>query len=169
MIRHLEIALLSKLSEEPRTGYDLSKLILQSPWKASHQQVYRSLLKMEQNQMVECMVILQQGRPDKKCYSITDRGRDALMSPELLHPRIKKVQDEANAMLFLGNPKYFKNLYDKILCRIADLEIQKQTVDPVTQLSINREMRLLAVDAEWCREVISFFLDASRYKVIEAA
>ena len=85
MIRNLEIVLLSKLSQQPSTGYDLSKLIQQSPWKASHQQVYRSLSKLEQNLMVNCVVIPQLGKPDKKCYSITDCGRDALMNPELLH------------------------------------------------------------------------------------
>ena len=169
MIRNLEIVLLSKLSEQPSTGYGLSKLLQQSPWKASHQQVYRSLLKLEQNLMVESTVIVQESKPDKKCYSITDRGRDALMSPELLFPRIKKMQDEANAMLFLANPKYFKNLYDNILRRIEELEIQKQKVDPLTQLSINREMRLLVVDAEWCREVIAFLLKESSYKGMAAA
>ena len=169
MIRNLEIVLLSKLSEQPSTGYDLWKLIQQSPWKAAHQQVYRSLLKLEQNLMVKYTVIPQQGKPDKKRYSITDRGRDVLMNPDLFHPVIKKIQDDANAMLFLGNPRYFRNLYNAILHRIDDLEIQKQEVDPVTQLSINREMRLLAVDAEWCREVISFFLNGSKYKAMVAA
>ncbi|MCG7586856.1 PadR family transcriptional regulator, partial [Photobacterium sp. OFAV2-7] len=99
MISNLQIVLLSKLLEQPRTGYDLTKLIKKSPWHASHQQVYRELARLERKMMVTSKEIPQQGKPDKKSYSITASGRIALADPELLQPVMKKMQDDASAML----------------------------------------------------------------------
>lgn len=168
MIGNLQIVLLSKLSEQPYTGYDLTKIIKQSPWQASHQQVYRELAKLERNIMVVCKEIPQQGKPDKKCYSITEKGCAALKDPELLQPAMKKMQDDASAMLFVGNPEYFQNLITESMHRATSLEILKLEVDPLRQLSISRELRLLMADIEWCQEVMKAFTQQQASKSLAA-
>lgn len=73
--------ILTVLSTRDATGYDITKEFSYSIgyfWKASHQQVYRELNKMAQNALVTCVLQPQEGKPDRKVYSITDEGRKAL-------------------------------------------------------------------------------------------
>ncbi|MGF1763599.1 PadR family transcriptional regulator [Aliivibrio kagoshimensis] len=73
--------ILTVLSTKDATGYDITKEFSQSIgyfWKASHQQVYRELNKMASNELVTCILIPQQGKPDRKVYSITEAGKESL-------------------------------------------------------------------------------------------
>lgn len=73
--------ILTVLSTRDATGYDITKEFSYSIgyfWKASHQQVYRELNKMAQNSLVTCVLQPQDGKPDRKIYSITEAGRRAL-------------------------------------------------------------------------------------------
>ncbi|WCE29509.1 PadR family transcriptional regulator [Vibrio sp. SCSIO 43137] len=73
--------ILTVLSTRDATGYDITKEFSYSIgyfWKASHQQVYRELNKMAQNELVTCVLQPQEGKPDRKVYSITESGRKAL-------------------------------------------------------------------------------------------
>ncbi|GAL14085.1 transcriptional regulator PadR family [Vibrio astriarenae] len=73
--------ILTVLSTRDATGYDITKEFSSSIgyfWKASHQQVYRELNKMAQSGQVSCVLEPQEGKPDRKVYSITDAGRAAL-------------------------------------------------------------------------------------------
>jgi DNA-binding PadR family transcriptional regulator len=59
-------------------GYDLSKRFDGSVgffWNATQQQIYRELAKLEDQGWISPQTISQQGRPDKKLYSVTDFGR----------------------------------------------------------------------------------------------
>ncbi|MDP5255776.1 MULTISPECIES: PadR family transcriptional regulator [unclassified Vibrio] len=73
--------ILTVLSTKDATGYDITKEFSSSIgffWKASHQQVYRELNKMADKGLVTCVLEPQEGKPDKKIYSITEQGREAL-------------------------------------------------------------------------------------------
>ena len=94
--------ILTVLSTRDATGYDITKEFSASIgyfWKASHQQVYRELNKMAQNEQVTCVLEPQEGKPDRKVYSITDAGRRALgewFEQPTAHPT---VRDEFSAKL----------------------------------------------------------------------
>ncbi|MBF9001800.1 MULTISPECIES: PadR family transcriptional regulator [Vibrio] len=94
--------ILTVLSTRDATGYDITKEFSASIgyfWKASHQQVYRELNKMGQNGLVTCVLEPQEGKPDRKVYSITDAGRSALgewFDQPTAHPT---VRDEFSAKL----------------------------------------------------------------------
>ena len=47
-------------------------------WRASHQQVYRELGRLSSEGRVNAKAVAQEGRPDKKIYSITKRGLEEL-------------------------------------------------------------------------------------------
>lgn len=67
---------------KPLSGYDLAKEFNSSVgffWKTTHQQIYRELARLEKDGMLVSEVIKQKDRPDKKNYSITDRGRSYLV------------------------------------------------------------------------------------------
>ncbi|OLP18893.1 PadR family transcriptional regulator [Leptolyngbya sp. 'hensonii'] len=75
-------AILAFLSEHPCSGYDLAKQFggtVGNFWKATHQQIYRELAKLETEGWISAEVIQQANRPDKKLYSVTEVGRQQLI------------------------------------------------------------------------------------------
>lgn len=77
----LEHAILVSLAEKSATGYDLARRFDASIghfWKATHQQIYRVLARMDGDGWVTSEAIVQEGRPDKKVYAITDLGLSEL-------------------------------------------------------------------------------------------
>jgi DNA-binding PadR family transcriptional regulator len=77
----LEHALLVSLSERPAAGLELARRFDRSIgffWSATHQQIYKVLRRMEDDGWVTVRVVEQSGRPVKREYSVTGRGRTAL-------------------------------------------------------------------------------------------
>jgi DNA-binding PadR family transcriptional regulator len=77
----LEHALLVSLSERPAAGSELARRFDKSIgffWRATHQQIYRTLARMEGDGWLTSTVVEQQGRPDKKVYDVSAAGRLAL-------------------------------------------------------------------------------------------
>lgn len=77
----LKHAILGFLEFGPRTGYDLKKGFDRSVanfWPAQHSQIYGTLARMEQDGLATMKVEPQDGRPDRKVYTITEEGRREL-------------------------------------------------------------------------------------------
>lgn len=73
----LGYAILSSLGRNPCSGYQLVGY-LEVLWPAKHSQIYPLLAKMEKNGLLEFEHIEQTGKPDKKIYSLTEKGRETL-------------------------------------------------------------------------------------------
>lgn len=74
-------AILVSLSEQSGSGYELARRFDRSIgffWSATHQQIYRTLRVMEDHGWVDATPVVQQGRPDKKVYTVAEAGRDEL-------------------------------------------------------------------------------------------
>ena len=74
-------AVLVSLSEQSGSGYELARRFDRSLgyfWSATHQQIYRTLRAMEDDGWVHATPVVQQGRPDKKVYTVADAGRTEL-------------------------------------------------------------------------------------------
>ncbi|MGR5283005.1 PadR family transcriptional regulator [Photobacterium damselae] len=96
--------ILTVLSNREATGYDITKEFSHSIgyfWKASHQQVYRELNKMATNDLVTCRLEPQEGKPDRKVYSITDLGRQALFAWFQEPAQNPTTRDEFSAKLLV--------------------------------------------------------------------
>jgi DNA-binding PadR family transcriptional regulator len=77
----LPYGLLGLLSYQSRTGYELTKTFgssLNNFWHAQSSQIYRELNKMEQKGWVSSQNVIQEGRPNKRVYSITADGQSVL-------------------------------------------------------------------------------------------
>ena len=77
----LETAILGMLSEGARTGYDLKRLMQQSPimpWSGNNNQIYKALSTLLDEGHVDALTVHQDGAPTKKIYSLTADGRAAL-------------------------------------------------------------------------------------------
>ena len=74
-------AILVSLCEQSGSGYELARRFDRSIgyfWAATHQQIYRTLRAMEDDGWVHVTPVAQQGRPDKKVYTVSDSGRAEL-------------------------------------------------------------------------------------------
>ena len=77
----LKYALLGFLNYEPLTGYDLKQIIDQSIsyfWHAKQSQIYNTLKKLEQGGRLTSEIVPQEGRPNRRIYTITEAGREEL-------------------------------------------------------------------------------------------
>ena len=154
MIGNLEVVVLANLLEKSSTGYELTKKINKSPWKTSHQQIYRTLLKLKSKGFLTCKEINQSNKPDKKIYSITHEGELIVSSQRLQEAKVSLKQDEANSRLVLGDPQYFINMHNEISKKVSELTTARLDADPLTQLAIDRKINLLHADSEWCKYVV---------------
>ncbi|MEH1854955.1 MAG: PadR family transcriptional regulator [Nostoc sp.] len=79
----LKHTILAFLSRQPLSGYEVAKEFVEGFggcfWKASQQQVYAELSKLEQQGCAIYEAIPQSGRLDKKIYSITAKGQEELI------------------------------------------------------------------------------------------
>lgn len=79
----LEHAILVSLAEQPASGYDLARRFDRSLgffWSASHQQIYRTLARMETSGLASAQVRPGAGAPDRKEFSLTEAGRAELQA-----------------------------------------------------------------------------------------
>ena len=71
---------LGLLSEEDRSGYEIKKLLEEGPLghfvDASFGSIYPALTRLTEEKLVSFKIEAQEGRPDKKTYSITTDGRE---------------------------------------------------------------------------------------------
>jgi DNA-binding PadR family transcriptional regulator len=77
----LRDAVLTALLAGEASGYDLAKAFDASVadfWTATPQQLYRELERMQADGLVSARLVRQDRRPNKRLFSLTDAGRDAL-------------------------------------------------------------------------------------------
>ena len=77
----LREVILTVLSRGEMTGYEITRDfddVLAYFWRASHQQVYRELSRLSDDGCVTHELVKQAGKPNKKVYRLTDRGRAEL-------------------------------------------------------------------------------------------
>lgn len=101
----LSHAILVALLDQPRSGYDLTKWFDSSVgffWKATHQQVYRELNRMEADHWIQAEVVRQDTRPDKKVFSLTPEGKAYLQSWIRIPVDVSPIRDELLVKLFAG-------------------------------------------------------------------
>jgi DNA-binding PadR family transcriptional regulator len=77
----INYAILGILSYKSLTGYDLKKIIQDSPfmhWSGNNNQIYKSLVELHEEGLVTNEIYHQESSPSKKIYTITDEGRAEL-------------------------------------------------------------------------------------------
>ncbi|MDW8809098.1 PadR family transcriptional regulator [Streptomyces scabiei] len=77
----LRNAVMAALLEGEASGYDLAKAFdatVANFWMSTPQQLYRELDRMETDGLVTARVVEQERRPDKRLFSLTEAGREAV-------------------------------------------------------------------------------------------
>lgn len=104
-IMSLAHAILASLIDTSCSGYDLAKRMESSVgffWQASHQQIYRELSKLDQLGWITSEIITQQGRPDKKVYSVTQQGKQQLQEWIAKPCEPMPIKDDLLVKIFSG-------------------------------------------------------------------
>ena len=102
----LSYAILATLAAQACSGYELAKRFDGSVgyfWSASHQQIYRELNRLEEKQWISGEVIPQTGRPDKKCYRLTELGKTQMAAWITQPSKSSRTKEEILVKLFAGH------------------------------------------------------------------
>ncbi len=76
----LPYGILGLLTYKESTGYDLTKIFddsLNNFWHAQSSQIYRELGRLESEGLVTSRSVIQDNRPNKRIYAVTEVGRKA--------------------------------------------------------------------------------------------
>jgi PadR family transcriptional regulator, regulatory protein AphA len=100
-----EFAILGLLAGGPRSGYDIKKDVeerLSHFWSQSYGHIYPMLRRLEEHGLVAMTVERQDGRPDRKVYSITGDGRRSLEDAFVEPPAPPLPRNELLLRIFMG-------------------------------------------------------------------
>ncbi|MDX1977261.1 MAG: PadR family transcriptional regulator [Pseudanabaenaceae cyanobacterium bins.68] len=99
-------AILAVLIGNPCSGYDLRKSFESSVgffWRATFQQVYRELAKLEEQGLLSAETIHQYQRPDKRIYCVTPTGQQYLEDWIAQTAPVSPIKDDLLVKLFVGH------------------------------------------------------------------
>ncbi|MEO1094989.1 MAG: PadR family transcriptional regulator [Cyanobacteria bacterium J06638_28] len=167
--------ILTVLSERSSSGYDISKRFEATVgcyWKASQQQIYRELGKLEKQGWVSFELVPQAGKPDKKIYAITSTGKQELFrwyhEPTEPTPIREDLLVKVLAGAHLPNDVLTQELYRRRqvhleqLQRYQAMDAQHQSnpapsvQDRYRYMTLRRGMRYEQDWISWCDEVLAF-------------
>ena len=170
--------ILTLLLEKPSSGYDISKCFedgISCYWNASQQQIYRELTKMDKEGLVERHIVPQEGKPDKKIYSITEMGRkkivdwslqptdptvirEDLMVRILAAPHVPEertiVELQRRRQLHAERLSHFTDKKDFYLENGHFFEEEPANFDKFRYLTLLRGIRFEDSWVKWCDEVL---------------
>ncbi|HKF27900.1 MAG TPA: PadR family transcriptional regulator [Candidatus Binataceae bacterium] len=104
----LELALLGLIAAAPRIcGYDISRIFnlsMRHFWHAHPGQIYPTLARMEREGWISSRELIQRGRPNKRLFAITPKGREALQRwLESPYEKLKLKHAPLLKTLYLGH------------------------------------------------------------------
>lgn len=166
--------ILTVLSHRDATGYDITKGFSSAIghfWKASHQQVYRELNKLADMAAVNCRLEPQDGKPDRKVYSITEIGTQNLYEWFLSPAKHPTDRDEISAKLLTSSIftplpmiEHIHSLIDESRLQLLQYRNQERSqfsgIDNLTReenierLTLRRNIILKEAWLTWAEEVL---------------
>jgi len=99
--------ILSLLHTRPLTGYEIAKRFKTSlifVWGVHHSQIYSHLRRLEKDGLVSSRLEIQESKPNKRIYELTNHGRQRLAE-------------------WLGRPPQFYSLKDEMLLKAFSLDL----------------------------------------------
>lgn len=93
----LRDAVLAALLEGESSGYDLAKgfdASVANFWPATPQQLYRELDRLAEQRLIRARVVRQERRPNKRMFSLTAAGREAIRQFTAKAPKPSVIRDE---------------------------------------------------------------------------
>jgi PadR family transcriptional regulator, regulatory protein AphA len=185
-MRTLEYVILAGLIRRPRSGYDLTKWMERETshfFSVGHSSIYPALARLEEGGLVEHEVVPSDKGPERKVYSLTGRGREALLAWADAPPAERQMRDEQlvkalcypymaaeRALARLGEEKarHEEKLsrYEGFERELEDLfrggKISREAYLG-TRLTLARGIGVEKSYAEWCEEAARMVASAEGY------
>lgn len=177
-INSLGYAILGAVGRKPCSGYELAQY-LDAVWPAKHSQIYPLLTKMEKNELLVYEHVEQIGKPDKKIYSITEKGKKTLEKWIAKSPADSINRDEFLIKIYsiwlLNEEDSIELVRDRISSmeetitdlsgKIAEIEKNKD-LDTASKhfgryILFNRKFRLVKEEKAWCQWVLDLIKNKS--------
>jgi DNA-binding PadR family transcriptional regulator len=161
-------AVLGQVASAPTTGYEIKARLEAGAaqfWHASYSQIYAELRRLETLGYVAQEHVVQADRPNKRVYTITAAGQDALRDWVAEPWGLAQLRDEALVKLLLADVlptseviahvEALRALHerrcDDFTHRIADLPDGSPRY---VRLALRKGVHAQAAFAAWCTEVI---------------
>ncbi len=145
----LKHAVLVLLETEAGSGYDLLKRFqgrMGYFWNASHQQIYQQLKKMHEAGEIDCTDDPQTGKPDRKVYSITPKGKESLLAWLAQPVKPNKIKDALLVKVYAGHlaqgdqlleeVREHRVMHESMLATFLALEAEYLAMVPSEQLPV---------------------------------
>ena len=119
----LSYAILGYLSWKPLTGYDLKKIFQDSSfmhWSGNNNQIYRTLLQLSEEELIESELEHRESAPSRKIYTITLKGQEQLKDwVRSYKPEVPEMKKEILVQLaWAGNLE--QDELDSMLCNYEE-------------------------------------------------
>jgi PadR family transcriptional regulator AphA len=172
----LKHALLGFINYGPMTGYELKKFFDTSVahfWNAELSQIYPALKQLEGEGLVEMKVKVQEDRPNRKVYSITQAGREELLQWLAEPAEMEQVRDPILIKVFFGSAlkkdqlvAVLRNSIENSNHVVAYLEQARAFVDRFVgsiglqqegdfwSLTIEAGLKIHRAEVEWAQEAV---------------
>lgn len=162
-------AVLGQLADGPRSGYEIKARLAGGAaqfWHASYSQIYAELRRLADLGLALEEHVRQTARPDKRVYTITDAGRDAL-DEWLREPwGLASLKDESLVKLTLADPlppalvagelRRLRAAHER---RRAEFEEQIAALpegsSPYLAMALRKGVHAQTAFAAWCDESIA--------------
>ena len=170
-MNNLGYAILGVLGRKPCSGYELARY-LKVVWPAKHSQIYPILTKLEQQGLLVYEHVVQSGKPDKKIFYITEKGKRVLEKWIVQTPSVSTNRDEflikMDSIWLSQNEDSTKLIQDRISIleetmnrlfkKIEKIE-QNKELNPMSKnfgryILFNRKLRLAEEEKTWCQWVL---------------
>jgi len=165
-------AVLGILAQGPRSGYEIRKIIEGSIgyfWQESYGQLYPVLKRLAAEKAVAVREVEQQGRPDKKVYTITAGGlaqlQEWLPEPQERSP----LRDELLLKLFFGRLTEPESLIPLLESEKSEALRLHETLRGIKKqlqrgcehgaalyslMTVNYGIRYMKMQADWAKECL---------------
>lgn len=131
----LKYALLGALSIKPMSGYDIKKIFERGiglAWNANFSQIYPHLHRLEKEGLVERRDVIQDGRPNKKLYSLTPKGLEELKSWLAEPITVAYLKDEFALKFFFSDHLDKQTLREHLLRGLELMRQRERAIELVT-------------------------------------
>lgn len=183
----IKLTILGFLSVRPMSGYELDKTISSSLnffWPINQSQIYMELNRLESEEKIIANLVIQENKPNKKIYQLTENGKDELA--HLLNPKTSRNNFKIKKIPFLvwtffgflnskeKSIEYLENFKKFIDNEIEAIEFQKAHVEKLDGLELQKIYWISASEFgishyrkmhEWANKLI---LDIEKYYSKEA-
>lgn len=176
MGRKTDFALLGILTLGPQSGYDIKKTIGQSIgnfWHESYGQLYPTLKELVEKGFATMKVESNQGKPDKKVYSITESGKAHLKNwleypiesrPNFRHELLLKVffSNEILPQKCMNQIGIYKGYCESGLEQLIEIKsviensYSHMKASKYWLLTVAYGIKHTHMEIEWCNETIDF-------------